>query len=245
MTTLMWICYSERPLQVDELCHALAVEVGSGYFNSDNVPAIETLLTCCHGLVTVDKEASIARLIHHTLSEYLTARDDLFPETHSAMAEACLTYLVSDQTKVPSTKPKPDLSSMPFLKYCSRYWGTHAKRELSNRVMALAMKLLDQYENRLASSTLFEQLLDKDYSLEVNSPSLFSGLHCASFFGITEAMTALLGINGSDASRADSAGMTPLAWAARGGQEQAVGILLRQEAVDRDKPDSEGLTPLS
>src|SRR5437588_7812867 len=26
MTTLMWICYSERPLRVDELCHALAVE---------------------------------------------------------------------------------------------------------------------------------------------------------------------------------------------------------------------------
>ena len=30
MTTLMWICYSERPLRVDELCHALAVEIGDG-----------------------------------------------------------------------------------------------------------------------------------------------------------------------------------------------------------------------
>ena len=25
MTALTWICHSERPLQVDELCHALAV----------------------------------------------------------------------------------------------------------------------------------------------------------------------------------------------------------------------------
>ena len=43
MTMLMWVCYSERPLLVDELCHALAVEIGSTNFNSDNVPAIETL----------------------------------------------------------------------------------------------------------------------------------------------------------------------------------------------------------
>jgi len=27
MTTLMWICHSERPLRVDELYHALAVEI--------------------------------------------------------------------------------------------------------------------------------------------------------------------------------------------------------------------------
>jgi len=27
MTTLMWICHSERPLRVDELCYALAVEI--------------------------------------------------------------------------------------------------------------------------------------------------------------------------------------------------------------------------
>jgi len=29
MTTLMWICHSERPLLVHELCHALGVEIGS------------------------------------------------------------------------------------------------------------------------------------------------------------------------------------------------------------------------
>jgi len=58
MTTLMWICHSERPLLVDELCHALAVEIGSTHFNSDNVPATETLLACCQGLVMVDREAS-------------------------------------------------------------------------------------------------------------------------------------------------------------------------------------------
>ena len=41
MTTLMWICYSERPLLVDELCHALAVVIGSEHFNGDNAMSLQ------------------------------------------------------------------------------------------------------------------------------------------------------------------------------------------------------------
>src|SRR5207302_6112753 len=62
MTTLMWICYSGRPLKVEELCYALAVEIGSTDFDGDNVPLIGTLIGFCQGLITVDKEASIVRL---------------------------------------------------------------------------------------------------------------------------------------------------------------------------------------
>jgi len=78
VATLMWVCHSERPLQVDELCHALAVEIGSADFDPDNVPLIATLMGCCQGLITVDKEALTVRLIHHTLQEYLSASTDLF-----------------------------------------------------------------------------------------------------------------------------------------------------------------------
>ena len=69
MAALMWISYSERPLGVVELCHALAVEIGSPNLYADDVPSIGTLLSCCQGLVTVDKEASTVRLIHFTLQE--------------------------------------------------------------------------------------------------------------------------------------------------------------------------------
>jgi len=245
MTALMWICHSERPLRVDELCHALAVEIGSTHFNNDNVPGTETVLACCQGLVTVDKEASTARLAHHTLREYLSTHRDLFPRAHSEMAETCLTYLNSDQAKALPAKPQPDLSSMPFLKYCSRYWGIHAKRELSDRAVLLAMKLLDQYENHVTANSLFEQILDPDEDPpEVNAPSLFGGLHCASFFGIVEVMTGLLGMSGCDANQGDSAGITPLAWAVRGGQREAVELLLSQGAVHPDKPDYWGSIPL-
>ena len=83
LATVMWVCHSERPLQVDELCHALAVEIGSAGLDPNNVPHIATLLACCQGLITVDKEASIVRSIHYTLREYLSACPDLFTVAHS------------------------------------------------------------------------------------------------------------------------------------------------------------------
>ena len=95
IATLTWICHAERPLQVDELCHALAVEIGAVDFDPDNIPSISTLLSCCQGLITVDKEASSVRLIHFTVREYLCSHPDLFSKPHSAIAEACLTYLNS------------------------------------------------------------------------------------------------------------------------------------------------------
>ena len=244
MATLMWICHSERPLQVDELCHALSATIGSTYFDNSTVFAVETLLTCCQGLITVDKEASTFRLIHHTLREYLSTDSSLFTHAHSIMAEACLTYLNSDQAKALPAKPQPDLSRMPFLKYCSRYWGTHAKRELSDRVMLLVMELLDRYENHVAANALFEQILEPDDLPKADAPSGFSGLHCASFFGIVDVMTSLLRMDGCDADRGDSAGITPLTWTVRGGHEGAVELLLSQEAVNPSKPDKRGRPPL-
>ena len=39
MKILMWVLYSERPLQAQELCHALGVEIGSADLDPENVPA--------------------------------------------------------------------------------------------------------------------------------------------------------------------------------------------------------------
>ena len=64
MEVLMWVSHSERPLHVDELCHALGVEEGSTDLNIRNIPAIETLLACPLGLVTVEKSSSTLRLVH-------------------------------------------------------------------------------------------------------------------------------------------------------------------------------------
>jgi len=83
MAALMWISHAERPLQAGELCHALAVELGSMDFNTGNIPSMPTLVSCCQGLMVVDKEESTVRLIHFTLQEYLSAHPDIFSRPHS------------------------------------------------------------------------------------------------------------------------------------------------------------------
>ena len=244
MAALMWISHAERPLQADELCHALAVELGSTDFNADNTPSISTLVSCCQGLITVDKEASTARLIHFTLQEYLSAHPDIFTRPHSAMAEICLTYLNSRQVKALSTTPSPNAQNTPFLEYSSVYWGVHAKRELSDCGRSLALKLLSEHYGRIPTKLLLTQVksLYLGYYPTFHS---FGGLHCASFFGIVEVVTTLMEMGCYDIDGEDFLGRTPLGWAAHNGHEGVVKILLGRKEVNPDKPDNGSRTPLS
>jgi len=351
MAALMWISHAERPLKVDELCHALGVEIGSPDLDSDNVPSIRTLLSCCQGLVTVQKEASAVRLIHFTLQEYLRAHPRLFSTTHSTMAETCLSYLNSHQIKslpgshhydiwgapvprdpflvsgsaslghfsrhsgtrfqgysslhsgltslgyssqisnTPLLGSSPLFSSMhslersplhssrpllkdsfgvsgmpswrrppphsittlledcplesgtPFLEYSSLYWGVHAKRDLSDCAKQLALRLFDCYNNHISAKILFGTEKPHPPSSS-HQHSQFSGLHCASFFGIAEIVDGFVEVEGCDISQKDCTGSTPLMWAARNGHEGAVKVLLGRDDVDPNEPTEDGQTPL-
>jgi len=59
MEALMWVSHAERPLRIDELCHALAVEKEAAELDPENVPPQDTVLGSCLGLAVVDKETSI------------------------------------------------------------------------------------------------------------------------------------------------------------------------------------------
>jgi len=157
MTVLMWISNAERPLRADELCHALAVQLGTTDFDVDNIPSMSTLVSCCQGLITVDKEASTVRLIHFTLQEYILSRPDIFSSPQSAIAEICLTYLNSQHVKALSTATSPDTGNTPFLEYCSVFWGVHAKRELSDYGISLALELLKENYSQISTKLLLTQ----------------------------------------------------------------------------------------
>ena len=248
MEALMWISHAERPLRVDELCHALAVKLSSKDFNASNAPSISTLVACCQGLITVDGETSTVRLVHFTLREYLLARSDLFKEPHSAMAEICLTYLNSGHLNALAAKPYFVSREEPFLDYSSRYWGVHAKMETSDSIKSLALKIFRGYDNHISAGCLLAQVDTPDHwSSRARSCTRFGGLHCASFFGIVEFVIPLTEmelehcyINGKDIW-----GCTPLAWAARNGHEKSVRILLRQKDIEPKVADNGGRTPLA
>ena len=242
MAALMWISHSERPLSVDEICHALAVEIGSTDINTNNVPSIRTVLACCQGLATVDRGSSTIRLIHFTLKEYLSHHADLFDGAHSKIAEACLTYLNFQAIKDLSASPSRDTGDMAILKYASLYWGVHMQMEPSNCARNLAGDLLNQYDTHISTKLLWESIVERYY----RSKKPFSALHCVSYFGIPEVAIDLMKMKRWDLNERDSKGLTPLMWAARYEREEVVKLLLQQKHTQPDMRDrGYGRTALS
>jgi hypothetical protein len=58
---ILWLTYAYRPLKIAELQHALAVQCET--FDDDDVAGEDMIVSVCCGLVVVDKESQIARLV--------------------------------------------------------------------------------------------------------------------------------------------------------------------------------------
>ena len=240
MAALMWISHSERPLKAEEVCHALAIEIGSPNLNVDNAPSIGALLACCQGLVVIEKEVSTVRLIYFTLQEYLRTHPEIFSAAHSTMAETCMTYLNYQHLQAFSTSPSPEPQDTPFLEYSSLYWGVHAKRNLSDCAKQLAFKLVENYNHHISTKILVKTQKMYGYAVDFDKPSLFGGLHRASFFGIVEIVAYLVELEGCDINQMDFMGNTPLHWAAWNGQERVIETLLGRSGISPDKQDKCG-----
>ena len=156
MEALMWISCSERPLKTNELCHALAVEVGTTDLNVHNAPSARALLSSTLGLVTIDEQSSAVRLVHFTLQEDIAAHN-LFITPHSMMAEICLTYLNFRSICDLSTSFDIIPSTMPFLHYASCYWGFHARKRVTESVKQLALRFLRRDANHISADILLRE----------------------------------------------------------------------------------------
>jgi hypothetical protein len=62
---LSWITCTKRPLTILELQHALAIEVGNSELDKENLPQIEDMVSVCAGLVTINKQSRIIRLVYY------------------------------------------------------------------------------------------------------------------------------------------------------------------------------------
>jgi hypothetical protein len=67
---ISWITCAKRPLITFQLEHALAIELKESQFDKENISPIDDMVSVCAGLVTVDGESGIIRLIHYTTQEY-------------------------------------------------------------------------------------------------------------------------------------------------------------------------------
>ena len=71
---ITWIHLAERPLTVDELLYALAVEEEEDNLDEENLDDWGTFLDYCLSLVIINAETSTVHLVHLLLYKYFKER---------------------------------------------------------------------------------------------------------------------------------------------------------------------------
>ena len=234
---LSWITFAKRPLTTAEICCALAVESDEAELDPENKPDVEDLVSVCAGLVVVDQESAIIRLVHYTTQDYFEKTNPYFyPDPQLLIAETCLTYLSFSVFESGSCATDKDfeerLRQHEFLDYAARYCGEHARcveAEVADAVLSFLT-----YDSLLACATQVLCVPSYKYRKYSQNYLVFTGLHWAARFGLYEAAKRYLRIEGRDAVHTINAqashGRQSLLYAAEHGHYEMTKLLLDKGA---------------
>ncbi|KFY17886.1 hypothetical protein V492_00310, partial [Pseudogymnoascus sp. VKM F-4246] len=243
---LSWITCAKRPLATIELQHALGVEVGEAELDGEYLPQIEEMVSMCAGLVTIDAESNVIRLVHYTTQEYFErTQGKWFPNVETGIATICVTYLSFNDFESGFCPTDDNFEKrLQFYKlydYASHYWGHHARAAstLNSEVISFLKK---KAHVEASSQGLMATASDTEYSQQF--PKEMTGLHLAAYFGIDVVVKHLLE-NQTEVNVKDGYDQTPLSWAAKNGHKAVVQLLLSTAGVDADSKGTYSLTPLS
>ena len=250
---LSWITCAKRPLTTTELQHAWAVRDSEDELDKDSLPEVEDMISVCAGLVTVDHDGGIIRLVHYTTQEYFEQTlDASFPNVHFEMARTCVAYL-SFSTFSSGAKHYPRLQADPLISYAARNWGHHAREaayvpdevldflQKRNNTAAAYEVLLGYNEMTRALAKLRFHIFGEHRNLKASRGGA-RGLHLAAYFGL-ESTTMQLLAAGYGPNMRDEHHYTPLHHAAAEGHVAVVRALLAGKA-DATATDYHGKTPL-
>ncbi|CAO2648676.1 Nn.00g079430.m01.CDS01 [Neocucurbitaria sp. VM-36] len=230
---LAWITCARRPLSTSELQAALGVEVGEPELDPDNLPDVNDIVSTCAGLVTVDKESHIIRLVHYTTQEFFErTQQQWFPDAQTMITNVCTTYLAFDVFGNPPPTGELWIDSSrgsDLYAYSAREWGHHARMASSSHTQANphVMSFLNRPFNvTQAAAAIRGPFVGRYPKPEPNA----TALHLAAHFGL-EAAAATILQRSSDPDVRDEYGRTPLMFAAHQGHESIVQLLLNYHAT--------------
>ncbi|KAI1876773.1 uncharacterized protein JN550_000845 [Neoarthrinium moseri] len=238
---LMWVVHAKRPLTTVELRHALGAEIGETEFFEDNVPDLQDTISVCCGLLTVDEQSDIVRLVHYTTQEFFEATGHLwFPNAQDELLNTCLTYLSFDSFAGECCKDWKDLEDrldqFPLYKYSSQYWSLHADAEEDSEAIRDFLGRADHVQASVQAWEFPFNLYEFD-----DIPYQVTALHLSALFGLSTTTDILLQTHDPDVK--DSQLRSPLYYAARYGREATARSLLNRNA-QVDFPDKNGQTAL-
>lgn len=239
MRTLMWISHARRPLKVDELSEALAINLMPGGTTSNRKywQSQRMMVPSCLGLVTVDEERSIIRLVHYSVQEYFREHQArIFPSGQRTVAEDSITFLLYDHFLPGPCATEAEIRVLmhkhPFARYAARYWGFHVREVDDDTIDIFAMRLLQAAPQRNCSVQLsqYSRGRREEYcsAEEANSRN---GLHIAAGFGLDKIAKELLESGEYNVDSASKMGTTALIEAAAAGHQALLRMLL-DKSVD-------------
>jgi ankyrin repeat protein len=248
---LGWITCAKRPLTTTELQHALGVEVSEAELDEENLPHVGDIVSVCAGLVTIDEESGIIRLVHYTTQQYFErTQRRWFPDALTNITLICVTYLSFDVFRSgfcqSDNKFEERLRSNQLYSYAARNWGHHARKTL-DLSQGVSLEKEDKVKFEVTSQAVVDFLIRttkveaasqaliveerwsdiKGYSQGI--PKQMTGLHLAAYFGIKVVVQLLLD-QGADVKATDTRGETSLHVASRNGHYEVVQLLLNQGA---------------
>jgi hypothetical protein len=231
---LSWISFASRPLTLNEVQHALAIEPGDTDVDEEALPEEDLLVSVCAGLVTLDRESNIIRLVHHTTQEYFERICmGQFPDAQISITITCLTYVSFDILAGHCNSDeelKNRLQKYPLLRYAALHWGYHARGGREEVMQELILRFLGE---KLKLSCIMQVMHIPKYKKKGYSqkfPRNVTALQVAASFGL-EKITSILLEMGVEVAAEDSRGWTALHWAAEAGYEAVVRLLLQEGAM--------------
>ncbi|XP_044723873.1 ankyrin repeats (3 copies) domain-containing protein [Hirsutella rhossiliensis] len=246
---LAWIVCAKRPLTTVELRHALAVELDQTRLDLDAFPDIEIMVSVCAGLVTVDEQSNIFRLVHYTTQQYfekISTRQTWLPNAERNITATCLTYLLFDEFESGPCRSYAEfasrLTSHALYDYVAQRWGDHARE-----AGTLPKKVMQFLRHHSKMGAACQALIIGNEGLwrlrDLDEVYGLPPLQLSAFFGINEAADTLVD-SGEGIDSTDTCGRTPLFYAAAGGHARTVELLVERGArVNLE--DQRGMTPLS
>jgi ankyrin repeat protein len=148
---LSWVFHARRPLTLNELRCALAVQNQKDdhrTVNYDYAPNdMDKVISLCAGLVVMNHGSRTVESVHHTTQQYLEAYQTQHPWLHESAGDivrTCFKVLsldIFDTTQEPRSVDADEIVlSYPFLDYAAHYWPDHAREIPTNAAMQNATR---------------------------------------------------------------------------------------------------------
>ncbi|KAH6905323.1 ankyrin repeat-containing domain protein [Coprinopsis sp. MPI-PUGE-AT-0042] len=214
---LLWVLSAQRSMTIEELQRALATSPDTHTFEPGRMVPEAALFGLCRGLVTLEEESRLVRLVHYTARAPLEKLIlDSFPNRHSLLAAVCMTRLTDcgfQNTNLDSEEAlQRALNNDPLLNYAHSAWAFHAHLSLDVEVTA------GQLATFLSNCQRFPDLIQNEFDI-------LSPLHLAVLHKFPLDITGLL-TDGHLVSVTDMGRHTPIGLACLEGYEAGVRAIL-------------------